>query len=194
MNIEQFFPTPVGFSKNTNHSKIKNKIIKACLDIKNKTNSGGNNWASKVYNTCRTYNIHENNSFKEINHYIFSEVNNFAHSLNFTGHKVACSSSWFNVYKKYDYQEYHDHQGEDISVVYFLKGSKKTGDLIFKSPEIPGVFSLFDPNNHLTFKHVRIKPEQGLLVLFKSNLIHCVDQNKTNETRMSLAYNFKVIQ
>jgi len=194
MNIQKLFPTPIAFSKNSNHNKIKNKLIKTCNILKNKINTGGKNWASKVYNTCQSYDIHTDKNFIKINNFVFTEVDKFAYSLNFTGNKILCSNSWFNFYSKYDYQEYHDHDGADISVVYFLKGSKNTGDLMFKSPEPPGIFSVYDPKNELTFKTARVKPEPGLLVLFKSNLIHGVDQNKTNETRISLAYNFKVIR
>ena len=53
---------------------------------------------------------------------------------------------------------------------------------------------MYDSKNELTFKTSRVKPEPGVLILFKSHLLHAVDQNQTNETRVSLSYNFKVIR
>jgi|8_EtaG_2_1085327.scaffolds.fasta_scaffold18321_2 uncharacterized protein (TIGR02466 family) len=194
MIIEKLFPTPVGFSKNEKHNKIKKSLIKYCTEIKDTTKSGGKNWAAKVYNTFQTHDLHTNVKFKKINEFVFSEVNKFAHALNYTGKEITCTNSWFNFYNKYDYQEYHDHDGADISTVYFLTGSETTGDLIFRSPEPLGTFSIYDSKNELTFKTSRVKPKPGLLVLFKSHLLHAVDQNKTNETRVSLSYNFKVVR
>lgn len=32
-----------------------------------------------------------------------------------------CELSWFNYYNKHDYQEAHDHEGNEISAVYFYQ-------------------------------------------------------------------------
>ena len=47
--------------------------------------------------------------------------------------KYRCKEGWFNIYKKYDYQEFHDHGKSTLSAVYFLKSNpKKSSKIYFK--------------------------------------------------------------
>ena len=192
MEIKNIFSIPLGLSVKEDYKKTQKNLVKHCAKIKNKNKKGGSYWESKLYNTFNTYSVHLDEKFKDINDFIFLEVLEFAKK---TGHEkfgIKCAESWFNVYDKFDYQENHDHMGSDISAVYFLQGSDKTGTLNFKSHEPSKKTSLFKPENEYTFSTMCIKPQPGLLVLFDSNLVHSVSQNLSNEKRISLAYNFNL--
>jgi ectoine hydroxylase-related dioxygenase (phytanoyl-CoA dioxygenase family) len=52
---------------------------------------------------------------------------------------------------------------------------------------------LYDKNNPYTWQNFDFTPEPGKLIMFKSDVRHSVGKNKSDETRISLAYNFKVI-
>tara|TARA_R100000742_G_scaffold4190_1_gene1309 strand:- start:1201 stop:1785 length:585 start_codon:yes stop_codon:yes gene_type:complete len=192
MNIRNIFSIPLGISVYEEHKKIQKNLIKYCTQIKKKNKKGGKNWESKLYNTFGTYPIHSDEKFNDINNFIFSEVTDFSKKIGHGHLGVACSESWLNVYDKYDYQENHDHMGSNISAVYILQGSDKTGTINFKNPAPSKETYLFNPENEYTFSTMCIKPQPGLLVIFDSNLIHSVSQNLSNEKRISLAYNFKL--
>ena len=192
MKIEGIFITPVGFSENPNHKTTRDKLIKECKALKKKTKCGGDNWDATVYNTCETNNLHRNKKFDELHTWIFNEVKVFADKLGYTNKKMFCELSWFNFYNKNDYQEAHDHEGNEISAVYFLSTSKGCGHLRFISPEPKGIKHVYVKNNPLTWREFKVVPKEGLLVMFKSNLMHGVQQNKSNKPRISLAYNFRI--
>ena len=50
----------------------------------------------------------------------------------------------------------------------------------------------FDKKNKYTWRSFIVEPKEGLLVMFKSHLIHNVLQKNNNEKRISFAYNFKL--
>ncbi|MHA1988947.1 MAG: putative 2OG-Fe(II) oxygenase, partial [Promethearchaeota archaeon] len=63
---------------------------------------------------------------------------------------------------------------------------------VFYTHEAKGVKNYFDSENNYTWKTFYVEPEDGMLVIFKANLMHGVTQNKTNKTRVSFAYNYKI--
>jgi uncharacterized protein (TIGR02466 family) len=192
MKIESIFPSTLGISINKNHFEQENDLVKYCLKQLKTIKKGGDLWASKVYNTCGTKEIVNVEEFKILNNWIFKEVSEYAKEIGFAGKNIITNSSWFNVYNQNDYQEYHDHGGSDISAVYFLKSTKESANLIFKSNEPSGFKHVFVKDNPYTWKRFFIPPHPGQLVVFKSHMQHCVEQHKTNEIRITLAYNFKV--
>ena len=70
---EKFFATGIGYSLNENNKNIKDKLVKRCLEIKNRTKAGGEGWvANKTYNTVhRYYNLHEDTTFHDFPHRLF---------------------------------------------------------------------------------------------------------------------------
>lgn len=194
MNLESVFAVPLGLSENIKHKTFEKKLVERCKKLKRQIKRGGTNWKVGTYNTCSTHNIHTDETFKELNQWVFNEIIEFANSIGYHKKGIACDASWFNFYKQYDYQEEHDHFAiHDIVAVYFLHGSLDTGNLILKSP-LPYERTSVElvPNNVFTFNTYTIEPKPGKLVIFKSNLTHSVSQNRTKKDRISLAYNFSV--
>jgi uncharacterized protein (TIGR02466 family) len=190
--IEQWYPTFIGYCDYSNHKKIEKSLIKECFLIQKNIKSGGKNWISnKTYNTLDTYNILENKKFYQLNNWIFNKILEYANNLKYKD-KYKCSEGWFNIYKKYDYQEYHDHPISTFSAVYFLKSDQeKSSKIYFKfnnttNPMEPAS----DPSFKLSYKTVFYNPIPGRLLIFPSTLKHCVERHEYSEKRISLAYNF----
>ena len=193
MIIKELFPVVIGVSNNPDQHVHQKKLIDHCINLKKQISSGGENWLSKLYNTHGTHDIHKDENFYDVGLWIFNEVKNYFNKVGFQNKNFICTKSWFNFFEPNDYQEKHDHgPNDDISVVYYLKTSKNCGDLILHTHE-PASRDEFDPNNPLTFKMYKIQPKDGLLVCFKSNLFHSVLQNKSEDNRISLAFNFKIV-
>jgi|TARA_R100001509_G_scaffold150313_1_gene109164 uncharacterized protein (TIGR02466 family) len=194
MKIEPIFPSALGVSINDNHNSMKEKPLQYCLDKLNDIEKGGDNWSSKVYNTCGTKNLITISEFGNLNDWVFQEVVNYVTELGFKNIKLQPHDSWFNVYKKYDYQEYHDHGESDISAVYFLESNEQDANLVFKSNEPSGYSHEFVKDNPYTWKRFFVPPVPGRLVVFKSHMQHSVEQHLKDNIRISLAYNFKIIK
>jgi len=194
MNIEPIFATALGVSINTDHDKMKDGPIKYCLSQSKNIKQGGDNWHAKVYNTCGTRNLINIPEFKNLNNWVFQEIVEYAKQLGFKNIKLTPHDSWFNVYNKYDYQEFHDHGDSDISAVYFLESDEQNANLIFKSKEPSGFNHVFVKDNPYTWKNFNVPPIAGRLVVFKSHMEHSVEQQLEDRTRITLAYNFKIIK
>ena len=193
MQIEKFFPVAIGICKNLNQSKIEKSLIKECSEIKSKIKKGGNSWESDLYNTFGTFDLNESTKFKNLNKWIFENVAQYTHTIGYPNTKIKCKESWFNYSIKNDYQEKHEHYPFDISAVYYLSVPENSGNIRFYTHEPQGVKENFIENNIYTWRSYIIKPEPGLLLIFKSNLTHGVTKNKSDKPRISLAYNFKIL-
>jgi len=195
MIIEQWYPNLIGYCDYSEHIKIEKNLVKECLSLSNKIKTGGKNWISnKTYNTLNTYNILKNKKFAKLNKWIFNKVLEYSTNLKYKD-KYKCIGGWFNIYKKYDYQEYHDHGESTLSCVYFLKSNpEKSSKIYFKfninenlmEPTVDHSFGLTSPTAWYA-------PVSGRLLIFKSTLRHCVERHEDNNIRISLAYNFNKI-
>lgn len=195
ITIEQWYPNLIGYCDYNNHKKIEKILVKECLFLSNKIKKGGNNWISnKTYNTLDTYNILKNKKFKNLNEWVFNKVLEYSNNLQYQNN-YRCIESWFNIYKKYDYQEFHDHGKNTLSAVYFLKSNpEKSSKIWFKFNDNE---NLMDPTTsasfNLTCSTACYKPIPGRLLIFKSTLKHCVERQEDDNLRISLAYNFNKI-
>jgi uncharacterized protein (TIGR02466 family) len=193
MNIDNIFYTPIAYSFYPKHKDIRDELINHCYDVKSKIESGGKNWLSKnVYTTCGTHNIYKDEKFKLLNNWIYSQVTEFKNTLGYSK-ELKEEWAWLNLYNKSNFQEYHNHNFQCISAIYYLKANKNDGRTFFKSPlpANPNTPNL-DSNNPYTWSSYFTIPEEGKLVMFKSSLEHCVEAQPTNNIRITLAYNYDI--
>jgi uncharacterized protein (TIGR02466 family) len=194
LTIEQFYPTFIGVADNPEHDLIENILVKECLTISKKIKKGGTNWISnKTYTTLDTYNLLTNKKFDTLHSWIFEKIKQYSNSLKYKGN-YKCLDAWFNIYKKYDFQEYHEHGLSTLSAVYFLKSDKKSSRIFFKFNDTTNVMDpVLDNSFALTSPLVNYNPIPGRLLIFRSTVKHCVERQEDNNIRISLAYNFNKI-
>ena len=184
------FPTPIKIIKNDSFEN--NHLIEYCHELSDKIDSGGKNWISKnTYNTSTTYNICGDPNFNQINNWIYNEVDSFVKEIGFEGFDKSKNWGWFNIYNKKDFQEWHNHNFSLVSCIYYLKINKNSAKTFFKNPlpENPNN-PKFNSSNPYTWSTYCIEPESDTLVIFKSDLNHCVEQHLDDSTRITLSYNF----
>ena len=184
------FATPLKIVKNNSFKSLN--LINHCNKLSKKVDSGGQHWINKnIYNTSFTYNICKDPKFKKLNDWVNKEVDVFVKELGFKGFDISKNVGWFNIYGKNDYQEWHKHNFRLASAIYYLKVNKNSAKTWFKSPlpDNPNAPE-FDVNNPYTWRTYFIEPENDILVMFKSDLDHCVEPQQDNSTRITLAYNF----
>jgi uncharacterized protein (TIGR02466 family) len=196
MRIDQWYPTFIGCSEYSQHNLIKEQLIEECFYLEKNVKKGGKDWVSdSTYNTLNSYNILKNKKFAELNSWVDSQVSEYLHNLKCKD-KLKCVNGWFNIYKKHDYQEYHDHGEHSLSAVYFLKSNvEKSAKLFFKFTNASSnIMDLTIDNNFLiTCPVIFYKASPGTLLIFKSSLSHCVEKQQEDDTRISIAYNFNRI-
>jgi len=171
-------------------SKDENLILlNEIYKIKSITNSGGKGWNTSVYNTYEQYSLHDKDIFKNLINLIETNTKSFALQMGSDAtYKV--KESWFNYYKKGDYQEFHYHPGSYFSAIYFFKNPINSGKTVFRSFEEPNMLPLKNlRKNDLSYSSCEYVPENNTLLIFKSNLLHMVTQSQSDDIRITGAFN-----
>lgn len=100
---------------------------------------------------------------------------------------------WINVREPGERLEVHGHTESAIAATYYLKAKEGCGDLVcFDSAN-----AIDWLNNKLTstpsLRERRFKPVEGRLIFFPSYVLHGVDENKSNDLRISLSTDLRKV-
>lgn len=191
MNVDNWSPIPIGWVDNPKHDKIKDKLINLCEEI-SKEKKDEKDWVAQgVYTSLHHLDVYRESKFDSLNIWVDRMLSEFKKKVDIKN-DIECASAWFNIYHKYDYQEFHQHADNDLSCVYFLKSKVNGPKLVFENWN-SHYFTLksgFDNFAHRFF----YESIEGRLLIFPSQLRHCVEQNLFDDTRISIAYNYREIK
>jgi len=96
----------------------------------------------------------------------------------YQGLGLSVDEYWFNVTLPYESTGWHDHKNNAIlSGVYYLKVPSNSGDICFRQ------------KINKSWDEFSIRSETGKMVIFDSNIQHSVSRNKSDDKRISLAFN-----
>ena len=105
---------------------------------------------------------------------------------------------WININVKGAYNRTHNHPQADFSGVYFVQCPKNCGQILFDNPHTFEAFNeLSSYKKDFTVqgyqhKAISIEPKAGRLLMFPAYLMHGVAENKSDEDRISIAFNCNV--
>jgi uncharacterized protein (TIGR02466 family) len=189
MNIDKLFPISIYRQENLLDKDELEELSKVCLDLQGSVPKGGNNWKSDVYNTQTTFDLRDHKAFDKIVRLVTKHVHDFA-KLHGSAYEYKCTDSWFNVYNKHDGQEFHTHNDDIFSAIFYVKSPVGSSSTIFKAPfdqrNVKNMYNLTELNN----TEVGYYPNEGGLLIFRSYVPHMVQQHQLDEQRISLAFNF----
>ena len=189
MKIINLFPTAI---YETYYKGDLTPYVDRCIELKNKVKRGGGNWVNGPYNTCGSYDLSKDKFFKKLIDFFNKHVMIYTKAIGLKKVDVKQADAWFNVYNKNDSQEYHNHNFNVVSGIFYLKSDKKDSNTVFKSPinDLPSDAE-FDDNNIYTWKIYKSYPIQGKLLFFRSDLDHCVERQMVDSNRITIAVNYK---
>jgi len=194
MRFDLWFPTAILYDTVENADDLNKKLLERIEEIRNTIPAGGRNWLGKPYNTCGTLDISKDPSFEIIVKEISKRVHHYANRLGIdtARHRFTAEDGWLNIYKQSDFQEYHHHATYQFSAVYYVKVPENSSEIIFESPAPPDMNPLpITLHSHLTDQRARYPVKAGDIVIFRSNIRHCVPAHQGTDERISLAFNFK---
>lgn len=99
--------------------------------------------------------------------------------LEAVGPEYKLDNYWFNVNDKGHYNRWHNHLSHAKVAVYYIKAPSKSGNIEFKNSD-----------NTIT----SVTPLTGQLLVFPGKLLHRVCENKSDEPRISAAFNLSKIK
>ena len=103
------------------------------------------------------------------------------------------TEAWININGRGHFNYTHDHPGSLFSAVYYVKGGPDKGELELKTPIVPHTYTISNDMvgsfNAFTGHAMVIPPITGDLVIFPSWLLHRVNMSRSDEARISIAFN-----
>lgn len=153
------------------------------------TNRGG--WQSKAVQDILPY-----DSFTQLFQMIQGAVN-AAEQIMELGTKLKLLNYWFNVNEYGDYNTVHNHMGSIISGVFYIdipkENDENCGAIEFiRNDSIPYHLPLkgIPKYTPITGSSITVAPAAGRLLLFPSWVNHTVGSNRSQETRISMSFNY----
>lgn len=189
--VDLWFPTSIYIEEDLISEEENNKLIDHCLSIRKTTPSGGEDWLGQTYTTHGTHDLAKDKIFQPILDLTLYHVHQFANAHNCTG-IYQNNYSWMNIAEESAWQEFHTHNGNIFSAVYYASAPEGSGRILFEDPKEPDMFPLKTKvnKNELSFTRIGYNPKPKTLMIFRSYLRHCVEPGTNKEARISIAMNF----
>jgi uncharacterized protein (TIGR02466 family) len=175
MKTTPFYTNVWFFYLNFDFDKAINQCIKLQYDLSSTRISNVLGYHSPVFD-CDNF----NNKFSYIANEIIEPLEEVKLEIK---KNFKLDQFWININQKHSYNKNHNHPGALLGSVLYLKTPNNCGDIVFENP--------FEMTGFPSFQgSYRIKPTQGLFLIFPAYLRHDVEQNLSEEDRISLAFNF----
>ena len=184
---EQFFPTTVyGKDLQLDNNTLAQHIIQWSQQDQGVKKTNMNGWHS-------TTDMH----LKEEYQPLVNELYKMQHEIyqeEWLDRKPMLGNMWANINYSGGYNRPHVHPNCLYSGVYYVKTQPQCGELVVNDPR-PGIQTMMparkqgQPPKHL-WREAHIEPVTGRLIMFPAWLWHCVEENKSNDVRISVSFNF----
>ena len=186
------FPIPIHQFDVNGFSEIKDELIDYAYDYKKKdpkgvslSNRGG--WQSEGFEIINEDDV--------LQLFLINCLSNFPpikESVEWRGY------AWININKPGDYNIKHVHPTNNLSGVLWVKAPQNSGDIVFDSPN--NFESYLENKSYIDdFKKsyfiddsYHCYPTEGRMIVFPSHLQHHVQENKSNEDRISVSFNIRL--
>ena len=148
------------------HEQLKKEIYDSLLHYEDKQNHGTN-----VKATMTEWNL-ITPEIQKLKDHIINALKELPNTLNWgPPGNFKFKFLWANIYRHGEYTKVHNHNPEDLAMVYFLTAHDGDAPLILEDSK------------------TRIYPEEGLITLFPAYLNHGVPKHISNNIRMTLSGN-----
>ncbi len=191
-----FFPTPVWASKLDDYKDANEEIYKYIKslqkdDQKGLVKSNVKGWHSKDFDM-------KNENVVNFINLISPQINKVLNDMNWDIERqdVKISSMWAIINLGGASNSRHHHGNNDISAAYYVRAPKDCGDIVFYDPRPAPVFyhPISKSSNSLNAMVNSVTPVEGALVLFPSYLDHSVNPNLSNNERIVISFNIKLLK
>lgn len=158
--------------------------------------SNNREWYCNTYSTINNVDLFKHESAKTIIDIAIALVKDYAKLFSIVDKNIRCTGAWINLAGKGDYQEFHQHCMSHFSIVYYIKTPKNCGKIIFRNHSATrDMFNLPIANHDfspLCYNTYSFEPQEGSMLIFRSNVEHMVEANMSDGERVSLAMNMVI--
>ena len=185
------FPIPIHVFDANGFKEIQNQLIDYAYNLKEKdegvtiSNQGG--WQSHSFEVKNVDDVFQK--------FLINCLAQFPVLDKSVGIKVF---AWVNINKPGDSNTKHNHPGDDLAGVLWIKTPENSGNIIFESPhhfnsfrEICSYSDEFKKCFNIDYTYYGSQSE-GVMLVFPAHLQHQVQENRSNEDRISVSFNIRL--
>tara|TARA_R100001369_G_scaffold91160_3_gene131738 strand:+ start:1131 stop:1709 length:579 start_codon:yes stop_codon:yes gene_type:complete len=187
MIIEKFFPTIVyGKDVQLNNNQLAQDIVNWSNQDKGVSKTNYKGWHS-------TTDMGQKPEYSQLVTELLKMQKEIYENENIDRH-ATLGNMWANINPPGGMNQPHIHPNALFSGVYYVKSSPNCGRLKVMDPR-PGIqFTMpvrkpGDPGKDM-WRDVNIEPVVGRIIMFPAWLWHSVEENKSNDIRISVSFNF----
>ena len=195
MNTDFYFPTPIWWLDtdidNAPIAQLCNNLRAEDLEGRQIRNNGG--WQSKDFK------LQEHEEFTNFVDTVTDMSLSCLKDYGFVdgAYKLEMLNGWFNVNQKGNSNQIHTHSGSFISGTYYVQAEQDQSELIFYKnfTEDFIISSAGQIENYtgISGATCRYPPRTGRLILFPSYVPHGVMPSTSDNERISLAFNMRMV-
>jgi uncharacterized protein (TIGR02466 family) len=185
-----FFPTPIYATDISEAPSLNTQLEKDIMEWSQKdkgvqkTNVKG--WHS-------TTDMNQKPEYKNIVDQLFLVIQQIWEA-ELLDRKPRLGNMWANINYPDSYNKPHVHPNSLFSGAYYVKSSPNSGKLILRDPR-PGPQNILPVRKDMEkppalWHEVEMEPKEGRVIIFPSWVWHEVEPNHSNETRISISFNF----
>ena len=190
--IDNIFPVPVHTIIIDDFSQVQALLIKLAYQERDK-NQGRT--ASNVggYQSTPFLLRERNDMLSKTLSNIITNLPCFKKSIKFN------VSAWVNINKSGDSNQNHNHPATNLAGVLWIKIPKNSGNIKLLSPynftgygELLSYTDEFQKQTNCYYDY-KYEPREGSMIIFPAHLTHKVEENKSNEDRISVSFNIDLL-
>jgi len=187
MIIEKFFPTLVyGKDVQLNNNQLTQDIINWSKQDKGVSKTNVKGWHS-------TTDMHKKPEYSQLLTELYKMQKEIYDNEHIDRHAIM-GNMWANINPPGGFNMPHLHPNSLFSGVYYVKSNSKSGRLKIMDPR-PGAQMYMparksgDPGRDM-WRDANVEPIEGRIIMFPSWLWHSVEENKSDDIRISVSFNF----
>jgi len=167
------------------------KIVPMLKDYKFRLAGGKGPLRDAANISSISINLHvlDDKKFKFLKDKIMKEFYLYASDVMKYTNEFEITTSWFTMSTKGQSSNPHSHNNCMISGVLYLQTNENSGNISFNDFNNKRYDLLIEEHNLFNSTEWRIPPVDGLLLFFPSEVHHKFQENKSDDTRYSLAFN-----
>ncbi|MGE3975249.1 MAG: TIGR02466 family protein [Bdellovibrionales bacterium] len=199
--ITKLFPTHVYYENLTSASgSLQKQLLKECYQLRD-YDKKGRKWSESNYAGGYTsYSsmselFRFSSTFENLKNKIDRHVKKFANTLDMDvkNHKLEMTNLWVNIVPKGTFHSLHLHPVSSISGTFYVQVEKKSSKIKFEDPRMTCFMGSVPRKPSAKLENQRfykLLPQNGHVLLFESWLRHEVEQNMSEQDRVSISFNY----
>jgi uncharacterized protein (TIGR02466 family) len=179
----QLFPKPVLISK---YHKDFSKELEYVKSLEHKLNEKSQKeYAKQSTNTF----LLDEPELASIREFIEAYLKFYVHNVLECTDELVITQAWSNICEKGKKHHEHVHPNSIVSGVFYFQINENLPPIEFRNPNTHSFNLNIQKQNNFNSATFLLPLNSGELILFPSNLIHSVPENKSDLPRISLAFN-----